>query len=73
MICDRAQGEAFWHCLAIDLTIKESDRPWIRRRLRSVSIKIALSFRPGLPSQNSFTIKLQADTFDEESPETAMI
>ena len=40
--------------------------------LRSVSIKIALSFHPALPPQNSFIIKLHADTFDEESPETTL-
>ena len=32
--------------------------------------KIALSFHPALPLQNSFIIILHADTFDEESPET---
>ena len=40
--------------------------------LRSVSIKIALSFHPALPPHNSFIIKLHADTFDEESPETTL-
>ena len=38
--------------------------------LRSVSIKIALSFHPALPLQNSFIFKLYTDAFDENSPET---
>ena len=40
--------------------------------MRSVSIKIALSFHPALPTQNSVINILLADTFDEESPETTV-
>ena len=40
------------------------------RHLRSVSIKIALSFHPSLPPQNSFINILHIDAFEDESPET---
>ena len=40
--------------------------------LRSISIKIDLSFHPALPPQIAFIIKLHANTFEEESPETTL-
>ena len=42
------------------------------RALASVSIKIALSFHPALPPQNSFINILHVDTFDEGSQETTL-
>ena len=39
-------------------------------RLKSVLIKTALSFHPAWPPQNSLINILQADIFEEDSPET---
>ena len=49
---------------AIDLRIPEK-QPLSRldAGLRSVKIKIALSFYPALPPQNYFIFKLHTDTF----------
>ena len=57
----------------MNLIISESGRFWSGRRAQdSVSVKPALSFHPALPPQNSFIIKLHADSLEEESPETTL-
>ena len=56
---------------AIDLRTPEGGHTLIRTLAwRTVSIKIVLSFHPALPPQNSFIIKLHADSFEEENLET---
>ena len=66
---DSAEGEAFWPCFCHRFESIRM-RPILIRTLASVSVKIALSFHPTLPPQNSFINILLANTFDEESPET---
>ena len=56
--CIGREGVAFSRSPTKSGRFSESDTD-----LRSVLIKIALSFHPALPSQNSFIIKLHADTF----------
>ena len=69
---DRTEGEAFCGiAFSIDLIISERGRFCSGCRAQdSVSIKITLSFHLALPPQNSFIIKLHANSLEEESPET---
>ena len=71
MIVQRAKH--FGIAFSMNLKISESGRFWSGRRAQdSVSVKPALSFHPALPPQNSFIIKLHADSLEEESPETTL-
>ena len=68
---DRAEGEAFLPCFCHRFEItRKAAASGSDAGMRSVSIKIALSFHPALPLQNSFINILLAYTFDEENPET---
>ena len=67
------QRAKHWAELCQDLRAPGSGRPGLDAGLRSVSVKIALSFHHALPLQNSFIIKLYINTFDEDSLETATL
>ena len=67
------QRAKHWAELCQDLRPAGSGRPGLDAGLRSVLIKIALSFHPALPLHNSFIISLSTDTFDGDSPETAQV
>ena len=64
------QRAKHWAELCQDLRTPGSSRPGSDTGLRSVSKKIAQSFHPALPPQNSFINILHTNTIDEDSPET---